>query len=238
MSLKEQTIILTDQDVQGNTIMQFPITKAGLIEDIMSIAQGGTGAVDKTNACNNLGLDWDYLHRYGVNFVPSDVTNVGWNKLGLFLSYYTQNLINNQPTQYGQLLNIPATKNFEESTQIWIHQPSGDLFVRGGNGSIIVNDTPFIKIARISDINAATTNGIIEQSANHVKFANGFLLMFYHFSSGGVKTVYPNSASYWAAVHTGTGGFNPGVTRNNSTQITMQNVRSDTSMWCIGMGWA
>ena len=43
MSLKEQTIILTDKDSQGNTIMQFPITKAKNIEDVMGIAQGGTG---------------------------------------------------------------------------------------------------------------------------------------------------------------------------------------------------
>lgn len=56
MSLKEQTIIFTDEDAQGNTIMQFPITKAGLIEDIMSITQGGTGATTARDACTNLGI--------------------------------------------------------------------------------------------------------------------------------------------------------------------------------------
>ena len=53
MSLKEQTIILTDKDSQGNTIMQFPITKAKNIEDVMSIAQGGTGANNAKNAIND-----------------------------------------------------------------------------------------------------------------------------------------------------------------------------------------
>ena len=55
MSLKEQTIILTDKDSQGNTIMQFPITKAKNIEDVLSIAQGGTGATTASDACANLG---------------------------------------------------------------------------------------------------------------------------------------------------------------------------------------
>ena len=56
MSLKEQTIILTDKDSQGNTIMQFPITKAKNIEDVMSIAQGGTGADNVTSALSNLDI--------------------------------------------------------------------------------------------------------------------------------------------------------------------------------------
>ena len=56
MSLKEQTIILTDKDSQGNTIMQFPITKAKNIEDVMSIAQGGTGATSAISALSNLGI--------------------------------------------------------------------------------------------------------------------------------------------------------------------------------------
>ena len=56
MSLKEQTIILTDKDSQGNTIMQFPITKAKNIEDVMCIAQGGTGQTTASGVRNALGL--------------------------------------------------------------------------------------------------------------------------------------------------------------------------------------
>lgn len=56
MSLKEQTIILTDKDSQGNTIMQFPITKAKNVEDVMSIAQGGTGQTTASGVRNALGL--------------------------------------------------------------------------------------------------------------------------------------------------------------------------------------
>ena len=66
MSLKEQTIILTDKDSQGNTIMQFPITKAKNIEDVMSIAQGGTGADNATTARTNLGIDTTYFNPTGT----------------------------------------------------------------------------------------------------------------------------------------------------------------------------
>lgn len=65
MSLKEQTIILTDKDSQGNTIMQFPITKAKNIEDVMGIAQGGTGASNATAARANLGIDTTFFNPTG-----------------------------------------------------------------------------------------------------------------------------------------------------------------------------
>lgn len=55
MSLKEQTIIFTDEDAQKNTIMQFPITKAELVEGVMSVEHGGTGATTASAALSNLG---------------------------------------------------------------------------------------------------------------------------------------------------------------------------------------
>lgn len=179
MSLKEQTIILTDKDSQGNTIMQFPITKAKNIEDVMSIAQGGTGANTVSAACKALGLDWDWFHRYGENYVPSDVTNSGWNSLGLCLIYYTEKKIKNQPTTYGQLLNIPAARGkYNESTQIWIEQYSGDLYFRGGNAEFIVNDTAFTKVAtKKEDAGYGIVAALLEQNG-YVKFSNGLILQW------------------------------------------------------------
>lgn len=118
---------------------------------VTPIEKGGTGATTANDACNNLGLSWDYWHRYGMNFVPNDTSNHGWNNLGVFSSYYTEtNKIKNQPTRYGQLLNIPADKG-EESTQIWIEQSSGRIYFRGGNGSTVLDDTPFKKVATTED---------------------------------------------------------------------------------------
>lgn len=86
---------------------------------------------------------WNAFHAYPVNYVPSDVSNVGWNKLGLCSIYYTENVIKNQPSQYGQLINIPAAKNSVESTQLWLVQSEGAIYFRGGNANSAVNDKTF-----------------------------------------------------------------------------------------------
>lgn len=97
-------------------------------------------------------LLWNWLHRYGENYVPADVTNAGWNKLGLCLIYYNvNNKIANQPSTYGQLLNIPANLT-GEPRQIWIEQAGGNIWHRGGNGSKIMNDSSFEKILNYSNV--------------------------------------------------------------------------------------
>lgn len=165
---------------------------------VLPIAGGGTGANTISAACKALGLDWDWLHRYGLNHVPSDVTNKGWNSLGLCLIYYTEVKIKNQPTTYGQLLNIPADQGVE-STQIWIEQASGALYFRGGNGSESVNDEGFTRVATETDVSAAGY-GII--SANlaqngYVKFANGLILQWgvYTTSTRNVTITLPIATS-------------------------------------------
>ena len=86
---------------------------------------------------------WNGMHHYPLNYAPSDTSNRGWNSLGFCSIYYTEkNKIKNQPTQYGQLINIPAD-NGDESTQLWIAQSSGVIYSRGGNDEDIVNNVPF-----------------------------------------------------------------------------------------------
>lgn len=131
------------------------------ITGILPVAHGGTGTDSLANITvgkastldGNAGL-WNYLHRLGENpTLPT--TNPALNALGMFMSYFTQsNKIANQPTQYGQLLNLPADNN-SESTQLWIEQPSGRMFHRSGNGSIAINDTPFKRFLDTDDISAA-----------------------------------------------------------------------------------
>lgn len=133
-------------------------TVVGGVTGILPVAHGGIGTDSLANvtvgkACTldgDAGL-WDYLHRMEVNpTLPT--TNATLNALGVFMSYFTQNdKIANQPTQYGQLLNIPADKGVE-STQLWIAQASGKMYHRGGNSSIAINDATFKRFLDTDDL--------------------------------------------------------------------------------------
>ena len=89
---------------------------------------------------------WNGMHHYPVNYAPSDTSNVGWNRLGFCSIYYTKDTINNQPTTRGQLINIPVNFGIE-SMQLWIEQPNGSIFSRGGNETNRVDDTAFTRFA-------------------------------------------------------------------------------------------
>lgn len=134
----------------------FLVRSTGGVQSVNNVRPDDTGNINITNVDNantadafsktgnELGvLLWNMFHRYGINYVPSDTSNHGWNSLGLCIIYYCRFKINNQPGQYGQLINIPAD-SFNESTQIWITQPSGEIYSRGGNDSIKINDATFI----------------------------------------------------------------------------------------------
>lgn len=136
-------------------------TVVGGVTGILPVAHGGTGADSLANVTvgkagtldGDAGL-WDYLHRLGVNpTLPT--TNAALNALGVFMSYFDQNdKIANQPTQCGQLINLPADKN-AESMQLWIEQCNGKMFHRGGNGEAAINDTPFTRFLDTEDLSAA-----------------------------------------------------------------------------------
>lgn len=136
-------------------------TVVGGVTGILPVAHGGTGTDSLANITvgkavtldGDAGL-WDYLHRLGVNpTLPT--TNAALNTLGVFMSYFTQkDKIANQPTQYGQLLNLPADKS-AESAQLWIEQPTGKMFYRGGNSATAINDTPFKRFLDTDDLSAA-----------------------------------------------------------------------------------
>ena len=137
------------QDFQGATAStdgiggKVPKPLAGQQDKVLK-ADGtwGDGVTPKTL--------WDGMHSYPTNYVPADTSNVGWNSLGFCSIYYTErNKIDNQPSAYGQLINIPAD-NDTEGTQLWVDQPTGFIFSRGGNREHIINDTPFRECSQVN----------------------------------------------------------------------------------------
>ena len=86
---------------------------------------------------------WNGMHHYPVNYVPSDASNKRWNSLGFCSIYYTPEAeIDNKPTDFGQLINIPVDLG-DESAQLWIEQYSGAIYSRGGNWEQPLNSVPF-----------------------------------------------------------------------------------------------
>lgn len=144
------------------------------VTGILPASHGGTGATSLDDVtvgfakslAGDAGL-WDYLHRLGKNpTLPP--TNAALNALGVFMSYFDQkDKIANQPTQYGQLINLPANKS-AESAQLWIEQHTGKMFHRGGNGEAAINDTLFKRFLDTDDLSAA---GVV---AGNVSNANAW----------------------------------------------------------------
>ena len=93
---------------------------------------------------NHAHTSFAMLHSKPENF-PLPSTNSEISKLGMFTTYYTRkDVFKNQPTQYGQLINLPpGIDDTNESMQIWIEQFSGQMYTRGGNWENPIADRKF-----------------------------------------------------------------------------------------------
>lgn len=105
-----------------------------------------------------------------------------------YIIYYTQPTIDNQPTTYGQLINLPADSN-GEATQIWIDQPDGRVRYRGGNTSVSINATKFKTVATVDEVNSVTHDVNAREKVNShgiqwVRYESG-LQMCWNTSIGG-----------------------------------------------------
>lgn len=101
---------------------------------------------------------YNYLHRHNNTTIPK--TNVELNKLGIFARYFAGwGQIDNQPTEWGQLINLPASRDDDdESFQLWLDQGNGRLYSRKGNETIKINDMPFVRFLRTEDISGDVSN--------------------------------------------------------------------------------
>ena len=100
----------------------------------LSAAQGKVlkGLVDGKAASNH---SHNYLSVKGDNTINSTAndTTAKWGAQGNSVHWYTTaNQLNNQPSQWGYLVNIGQSS---EVHQIWMAQAGGDLAHRGGNSS-------------------------------------------------------------------------------------------------------
>lgn len=98
-------------------------------------------------------LLWETFHKHGEDKNVKGYSNIQFNQLGLCSIYYSgnKNLIDGQPTDYGQLINIPADKG-DESTQLWLDQMAGRLFARKGNSDTPIGDQKFLEFANVEQV--------------------------------------------------------------------------------------
>ena len=209
-------------------------TVVGGVTGILPVAHGGTGSDSLANITvgkagtldGDAGL-WDYLHRLGVNpTLPT--TNAALNALGVFMSYFSQkDKIANQPTPYGQLINLPADKGVE-SAQLWIEQATGKMFHRGGNSASGINATPFTRFLDTEDLSAAgvVAGDVSNADAWWVKLGGAVPLIIQGgFSSSGTFT-YPISISRFL-----TGGVTSRMTSRNYDSDWGDIIRTPTSSY-------
>lgn len=128
---------------------------------------------------------WNTVHSYENNYVPSDTSNNGWNKLGFTSISYSEFKINEQPMQYGQLINFPYDQG-AESTQLWLDQESGRIRFRGGNDAQSVNNIPFKVVATTDEVNAREK--VQEQGSNWIRYESGLQLCW---------TIWVDSNAWW-----------------------------------------
>ena len=140
---------------------------------------------------------WDTIHSYGKNYVPSDTSNEGWNKLGFASISYSEVKINNQPNQYGQLINIPYDQG-AESTQLWLDQDTGLIHFRGSNVADIVNNLPFKTVATTDDVNAREK--VNSQGGNWIRYKSGLQLCWNSWIDAGAWWSFPVAFSGTPAV--------------------------------------
>lgn len=134
------------------------------VKGILPVSHGGTGkssladiTVGTANALAGNEALYNYLHRHNNTTIPK--TNAEINKLGIFTRYFAgDGQIDNQPTGWGQLINLPADMDNDESFQLWIDQTYGRLYSRKGNATIKVNDMPFTKFLDTNDISGDVSN--------------------------------------------------------------------------------
>lgn len=213
------------------------------ITGILPVAHGGTGTdsladvtVGKAGTLDgNAGL-WDYLHRLGIDpTLPT--TNAELNALGVFMSLFTQIKIANQPTQYGQLLNLPADKG-SESAQLWIEQANGNIYHRGGNGSIAINAAPFKRFLDTDDLSAAgvVAGNVSNANAWWVKLGGAVPLII----QGGIKAPSTNTFTFPVSFPHAMLSVSVVIQRNtNSTSQTtnvynISNTQMDTVEYNLG----
>lgn len=99
---------------------------------------------------------WEAFHKLEDNYNPG-TSDADWNSQGMYIANYNRPTISNQPSSSGQLINMPYDKDTNYSTQLFISQPDGELYIRASNGNI--NGTKFKRVMTSNDVSGVPAVG-------------------------------------------------------------------------------
>lgn len=166
----------------------------------IQIAYGGTGATTAIAARVN-------LLSIGTNPITSTAndTSANWGAYGpgAIAFYSTAGYLNNQPQQYGFVMNI-STNTSHELHQLWASQPHGDMYHRGGNGSgwggawkKIVDSSNFTSVLDGTYVNISgdTMTGVLTMKASVYDDSYTGALNMNNSNIYGVNSIYTADAS-------------------------------------------
>lgn len=124
-----------------------------LVEKLNSIADNLANLTDEFVKKTEV---WEAFHKLEDNKNPG-TSDSDWNKEGMYVINYNKPTISNQPASSGQLINIPYDKDTNYSTQLFISQPDGNLYIRASNGNI--NGTKFKRVMTSDDVSGVPAVG-------------------------------------------------------------------------------
>ncbi len=99
---------------------------------------------------------WEAFHKLEDNYNPG-TSDADWNSQGMYIANYNRPTISNQPASSGQLINMPYDKDTNYSTQLFISQPDGELYIRASNGNI--KNTKFKRVMTSDDVSSVPAVG-------------------------------------------------------------------------------
>lgn len=124
-----------------------------LVKKLNSIADNLTNLTDQFVKKTEV---WEAFHKLEDNYNPG-TSDADWNSQGMYIANYNRPTISNQPSSSGQLINIPYDKDTNYSTQLFISQPDGELYIRASNGNI--NGTKFKRVMTSNDVSGVPAVG-------------------------------------------------------------------------------
>ena len=166
------------------------------------------------------------------NIVDSKSKDIvsNWAPLGTSIHYYgTADTLNYQPTTYGLVVNV--TNNTREVRQLWMSQPGGTIYHRGGNGSGWNNsgtaDSPIYWRALLdstnytSYVNETNFPGLKKRgTVTSITAGTGL--------TGGTITTTGTIALASSGVTTGSYGPSSNVTGSNEATMSVPYITVDT----------